>query len=91
LFAGERADEVKSFAHLSQGMDNSRAKLGVPNRAGNAAIADELVNMNVDVILTAGGAATRVMQATLTISIVLAAAVDPVASGFVQKMPGETR
>jgi putative ABC transport system substrate-binding protein len=51
-----------------------------------AAIADELVNMNVDVILTVGSAATRVMQATRTIPIVLAAAVDPVASGFVDSL-----
>ena len=49
-------------------------------------IADELVNMNVDVILTVGSAATRVMQATRTIPIVLAAAVDPVASGFVDSL-----
>ena len=51
-----------------------------------AVIADELVNMNVDVILTVGSAATRVMQATRTIPIVLAAAVDPVASGFVDSL-----
>ena len=51
-----------------------------------AEIADELVNMNVDVILTVGSAATRVMQATRTIPIVLAAAVDPVASGFVDSL-----
>jgi hypothetical protein len=51
-----------------------------------AAIADELVNMNVDVILTVRSAATRVMQATRTIPIVLAAAVDPVASGFIDSL-----
>ncbi len=51
-----------------------------------AAIAAEFVQMNVDVILTVGSAAPRVMQATRTIPIVLAAAVDPVASGFVDSL-----
>jgi putative tryptophan/tyrosine transport system substrate-binding protein len=51
-----------------------------------AAIAAELVQMKVDVILTVGSAAPRAMQATRTIPIVLAAAVDPVASGFVDSL-----
>jgi putative ABC transport system substrate-binding protein len=51
-----------------------------------AAIAAEFVEMKVDVILTVGSAAPRVMQATRTIPIVLAAAVDPVASGFVDSL-----
>jgi len=49
-----------------------------------AEIAAEFVAMKVDVIVTVGGAA--VMRATNTIPIVLAAAVDPVASGFVQSL-----
>ena len=51
-----------------------------------AGIAAELVQMKVDVILTVGSAAATVMRATSTIPIVLAAAVDPVASGFVQSL-----
>jgi putative ABC transport system substrate-binding protein len=51
-----------------------------------APIAAELVEMKVDAILTVGSAAPRVMQATRTIPIVLAAAVDPVASGFVDSL-----
>ena len=48
-----------------------------------APIAAELVAMKADVIVTVGSAAATVMRATSTIPIVLAAAVDPVASGFV--------
>jgi putative ABC transport system substrate-binding protein len=51
-----------------------------------AGIAAELVQMKVDVIVTVGSAAATVMHATSTIPIVLAAAVDPVASGFVQSL-----
>jgi putative ABC transport system substrate-binding protein len=51
-----------------------------------AAIAAEFVQMKVDVILSVGSAAPRLMQATRTIPIVLAAAVDPVASGFVDSL-----
>jgi len=51
-----------------------------------APIAAEFVGMNVDVILTVGSAAARVMQVTQTIPVVLAAAVDPVASGFVDSL-----
>jgi putative ABC transport system substrate-binding protein len=51
-----------------------------------AGIAAELVHMKVDVIVTVGSAAATVMRATSTIPIVLAAAVDPVASGFVQSL-----
>lgn len=56
-----------------------------------AAISAEFVDMKVDVILTVGSAAPKVMQATRTIPIVLAAAVDPVASGFVDSLahPGK--
>jgi putative tryptophan/tyrosine transport system substrate-binding protein len=51
-----------------------------------APIAAELVAMKVDVIVTVGSAAATVMRATNTIPIVLAAAVDPVTSGFVQSL-----
>jgi ABC-type uncharacterized transport system substrate-binding protein len=51
-----------------------------------APIAAELVAMKADVIVTVGSAAATVMRATSTIPIVLAAAVDPVASGFVQSL-----
>ncbi len=51
-----------------------------------APIADELVAMKADVIVTVGSAAATVMRATSTIPIVLAAAVDPVTSGFVQSL-----
>jgi ABC-type uncharacterized transport system substrate-binding protein len=51
-----------------------------------AGIAAELVAMKVDVIVTVGSAAATVMRATSTIPVVLAAAVDPVASGFVQSL-----
>ena len=51
-----------------------------------AGIAAELVAMKVDVIVTAGSAAATVMRATSTIPIVLAAAVDPVTSGFVKSL-----
>jgi ABC-type uncharacterized transport system substrate-binding protein len=51
-----------------------------------AGIAADLVAMKVDVIVTVGSAAATVMRATSTIPIVLAAAVDPVASGFVQSL-----
>jgi putative ABC transport system substrate-binding protein len=51
-----------------------------------AGIAAELVALKVDVIVTVGSAAATVMRATSTIPIVLAAAVDPVASGFVQSL-----
>jgi putative ABC transport system substrate-binding protein len=51
-----------------------------------APIAAEFVDMKVDVIVTVGSAAATVMRATSTIPIVLAAAVDPVASGYVQSL-----
>ncbi|HEY1631398.1 MAG TPA: ABC transporter substrate-binding protein [Rhizomicrobium sp.] len=51
-----------------------------------APIAAEFVAMKADVIVTVGSAAATVMRATSTIPIVLAAAVDPVASGFVQSL-----
>jgi putative ABC transport system substrate-binding protein len=48
------------------------------------ALAAELVRLKVDIIVTAGGAATRpAKEATSTIPIVMTADTDPVASGFV--------
>jgi putative ABC transport system substrate-binding protein len=50
-------------------------------------LAADLVQGKVDVIVTAGGAATGVAQkATATIPIVIAAANDPVGSGFVKTL-----
>lgn len=52
-----------------------------------AALADELVRLRVDVIVTATTAGTRAaMQATATIPIVFAAAADPVGSGLVRSL-----
>src|SRR5262249_7438267 len=51
-----------------------------------AEIATEFVNSNVDVIVTGGNAVSAVRQATSTIPIVCALAVDPVGSGFVNSL-----
>ena len=51
-----------------------------------AEIAAEFVQGNVDVILTAGSAIPALKQATSTIPIVFAVAVDPLASGFVASL-----
>jgi len=48
-----------------------------------AEFAAELVRFKVDVIVTAGAAVAAAKQATSTISIVFAVAVDPVGSGMV--------
>ena len=50
------------------------------------AIAAEFVQAKVDVILTAGSAVAATKRATTTIPIVFAAAIDPVASGFVESL-----
>jgi putative ABC transport system substrate-binding protein len=51
------------------------------------ALADELVRLKVDVIVTGGGALTRaVKNATNTIPIVMAQDTDPVANGFVASL-----
>jgi putative ABC transport system substrate-binding protein len=49
-------------------------------------IAAEFVRLKVDVILTAGSAVAAAMQATSTIPIIFAVALDPVASGFVASL-----
>src|SRR6516225_8889395 len=51
-----------------------------------AEIATEFVNSDVDVIVTGGNAVSAVRQATSTIPIVFALAVDPVGSGFVNSL-----
>jgi putative tryptophan/tyrosine transport system substrate-binding protein len=50
-------------------------------------LAAEMVRLNVEVILTAGSAATRpAKEATATIPIVMAQDIDPVANGFVASL-----
>jgi putative tryptophan/tyrosine transport system substrate-binding protein len=51
-----------------------------------AEIAAEFVRLNVDVILTVGSAVPIVRQATTSIPIVFAAAIDPVGSGLVASL-----
>jgi len=51
-----------------------------------AEIAAEFVVLKVNVIVTSGGAVPTVKQATSTIPIVFAAALDPVASGYVASL-----
>ena len=51
-----------------------------------AEIAAELVALKVDVIVTGGNAVSAVRQATSTIPIVFALAVDPVGSGFINSL-----
>ena len=51
-----------------------------------AEIATEFVRLKVDVIVTVGSAAAVAKQATSTIPIVFAIAVDPVGSGLVASL-----
>ena len=51
-----------------------------------AEIADELVRLNVDVIVTVGSAVAAVKQVTSTIPIVFAIAVDPVGTGMISSL-----
>jgi ABC-type uncharacterized transport system substrate-binding protein len=51
-----------------------------------AEVAAEFVRLKVDVIVTTGGAATEVKQATSTIPIVLAVAIDPVGENLVTSL-----
>jgi putative tryptophan/tyrosine transport system substrate-binding protein len=51
-----------------------------------AEIAAEFVALKVNVIVTSGGVVPTVKQATSTIPIVFAAALDPVASGYVASL-----
>jgi len=62
-----------------------RSPEGKPDRM--PALAAELVRLKVDIIVTAGGAATRpAKEATSTIPIVMAEDADPVRSGFVASL-----
>ena len=50
-------------------------------------LATELVNLKVDVIVTAGTPATRAAQkATTTIPIVMGSVADPVGNGFIKSL-----
>ena len=49
-------------------------------------IAEEFVRLNVDVIFTSGGAVLAAKQATSTIPIVFAVAIDPVGGGLVASL-----
>ncbi len=62
----------------------SRNSGGVPERLPG--LAAELVGAQVDVIVAAGPAVGALKQATSTIPIVMAAAGDPVGSGYVQSL-----
>ena len=57
---------------------------GRPDRV--AEVADEFVREKVDVIVTYGGAVAAFKRATADIAIVFAIAVDPVGSGFVERL-----
>ena len=61
-----------------------RAAEGKPERFPN--LAAELVRLQVDAIVAAGPALPALKQATSTIPIVMAAANDPVGSGYVQSL-----
>jgi ABC-type uncharacterized transport system substrate-binding protein len=77
-------EEGKNIVIEWRGADN------VPER--RTVIAEELVRLKVDVIVTAGSGATRVVKkATSTIPIVMASSDDPVGNGFVASLahPGE--
>jgi putative tryptophan/tyrosine transport system substrate-binding protein len=51
-----------------------------------AELADELVRLNVDVIVTAGGAVVASKQATTAIPIIFAVASDPIGTGLVTSL-----
>jgi len=57
---------------------------GRPELAAN--FAAEFVRLNVDVIVTPGGATSAVMHATSTIPILFTSALDPVGTGFVASL-----
>src|SRR5437867_4800575 len=61
-----------------------RGSAGRPERLPS--FAAELVRLQVDVIVAAGFALPALKQATSTIPVVMAAASDPVGSGFVQSL-----
>ena len=71
--------EGKNILIESRGADNVQAR--------RKAVAEELVHLKVDVIVTAGEGGTRaVKEATSTIPIVMASDDDPVGNGFVASL-----
>jgi putative tryptophan/tyrosine transport system substrate-binding protein len=71
--------EGKNILIESRGADNVQAR--------SKAVAEELVRLKVDVIVTAGEGVTRVVkEATSTIPIVMASDDDPVGSGLVASL-----
>jgi putative ABC transport system substrate-binding protein len=54
-------------------------------------LAADLVQLNVDVIVTIGGTTHAAQGATSTIPIVMATAIDPVAAGFVTSLAAISR
>jgi putative ABC transport system substrate-binding protein len=76
--------EGKTILIEWRGADNIRER--------RSAVAEELVRLKVDVIVTGGSASTRAAKAaTSTIPIVMASSDDPVGNGFVASLarPGE--
>jgi len=62
----------------------ARGADGKPERFPS--LATELIGLQVDVIVAAGNALPALIQATSTIPIVMAAAPDPVSSGYIQSL-----
>jgi putative ABC transport system substrate-binding protein len=80
-------DELRNVGYV----DGKNIVIDVRNAAGNnerlAALADELVRLNVDVILTVNTpAAHAAKKATTTIPIVITRVADPVKSGLVSSL-----
>jgi putative tryptophan/tyrosine transport system substrate-binding protein len=71
-------------------IDGKTVRIDYRWAAGNAerisAYAAEFVHSNVSIIVTGGNAVAAVKQATSTIPVVFAMAVDPVGSGFVDSL-----
>ena len=82
LIAGMQERGYKYGEHY---VTEPRGGAGNPDRF--PALAAELVRLNVDVIAAGGGPTIAALrQATATIPIVMAAAADPVADGYVQSL-----
>ncbi|MCY7306369.1 MAG: ABC transporter substrate-binding protein [Rhodoferax sp.] len=62
----------------------SRGSEGRPERFPG--LADELVRLGVDVIVTSGTALRALKQATATIPVVMAGSIDPVGQGFIRSL-----
>ena len=72
------------YAYGEHFVTEFRGSAGRPERLPR--LAAELVHLHVDVIVAAGFAMPALKQATSTIPLVMAAASDPVASGFVRSL-----